>query len=275
MAARQAVFLGSWNGGFTFQGYIAQLAVLKNIVLADRVIPPAAFAGINGFWWNGDLTGSKISYGNVLQNEYTQPFTAIAAVCRFAAAGGGHNGVSGIIFTNVTAGTPFPGHEFWIDGNGKLTTRIINNASTALIDVNGSTFLADGKWHVVAMIYDGSGRAAGVNLHLDGVAETMTTVADTLGGQSIVSAGQNYMIGNQQSENFAMLGAIGLSRQYNVVKSQAFIQQFKINQLIPAIDFSCVLAPKLNEGGSNTTTGDLSASGLTGTLSSASVWLRG
>jgi len=114
-----------------------------------------------------------------------------------------------------------------------------------------------------------------VTLYVDGAVETKTVVADTLGGQSIISAGQSYMIGNQQSENFAMLGAIGLFRQYNVVKSQAFIQQFKINQLIPAIDSSCVLAPKLNEGGSNTTTGDLSASDLTGTLSSSSVWLRG
>lgn len=275
-AAPSTIFLGSWNNGFTFGGEIAQLAVFKNNIFADKVIPPAAFAGTNGWWWNGDIANSKITYGNVLQYEYTQPWTVIVAFCCLNAAGGGHNGVSGILFTNVTAGTPFPGYEFWIDGNGNLTVRIISNANTNLIDVHGGTNVADGRWHLGAATNNGSGLASGVQIYLDGVAETLTTVADTLGGNSIVSAGQNYLIGNQQNQlNFAMEGAIGLFRQFNAVKPLSYIQQYKINQLLPAVDSSCVLAPKLSEGGSNTTTGDLSSGGLTGTLNSAGCWLRG
>ena len=275
-ASPNTIFLGSWNNGFTFGGEIAQLAVFKNNTFADKVISPAAFTGTNGWWWNGDIANSKITYGNVLQYEYTQPWTVIVAFLLLNTAGGGHNGVSGILFTNVTAGTPFPGYEFWIDGNGNLTVRIISNTNTALIDVHGGTNVADGKWHVGVATNNGSGLASGVQIYLDGVAETMTAVADTLGGNSIVSAGQNYLIGNQQNQpNLAMEGAIGLFRQFNAVKPLSYIQQYKINWLIPPIDSSCVLAPALSEGGSSTTTADLSASGLTGTLNSSSCWLRG
>ena len=32
-----------------------------------------------------------------------------------------------IIFTNVLAGKPYSGYEFWVDWNGFLDVRIINN----------------------------------------------------------------------------------------------------------------------------------------------------
>ncbi len=280
-ASPATIFLGSWNSGFTFQGFIAQLAVCKNNPLADRVIPPAAFTGTNGWWWNGDAANSRITYGNVLAYEYTQPWTLVAAICCFAAAGGGHAGVSGIVFTNVTGpgNAAQPGYEFWPDGNGHMTIRVIHVANTAWIDVNGGTFIADGKWRVVAASYDGSGRAAGCKIYVDGMPETITVNADSLGGGSIISTyGANpngYVIGNQQGQSFGNIGAIGLFRQFNRVLSQSEIQKYKINMTLPPIDSSCVLAPALNEGGSSTTTADLSASGLTGTLNSASCWLRG
>ncbi len=261
------IFLGSWNGGFTFGGFIAQLAVIKNNQLANKIIPPAAFTGTNGWWWNADATNSKIGFGNVLQIERTQPWTVVAAICCMFAQGGGHNGVTGIVFTNVLAASPFTGYELWVDGNAKLTVRIINDAATNLIDVNGGTNLADGRWHVVAATYDG----------FDGVAEAKTVVSDTLTASIVSSAGQTYQIGNQQGLSFGSIGAIGLFRQYNVVKPLSFIQQFKINFTLPTSsnDATCVLAPSLSEGSSSTTTADLSASGFTGTMSSSAVWLRG
>jgi|GEM_PF-2521221 hypothetical protein len=269
-----SITLGSWNGANVFGGFIASMAVFNNTVLADRVIPPAAFTGTNGWWWNGDLTNSGISYGNILQYERTQPWTVVVAQILFALGGGGHNGVSGIYFTNVTAASPFPGYEFWVDGNGNATVRVINTNGTNLIDVHGGTVLADGKWHVVAATYDGSSRAAGVQIYVDGNPETMTVVSDTLTA-SIVASGQDYIIGNQQAVNFALMGAIGLFRQFNVVKSQAFIQNFKINYTVPPCDSTCVLAPKLNEGGSSTTTGDYSSNNFTGTMANGNQWLRG
>jgi len=279
-ASPMSLILGSWNGANEFGGFIAQLAVIRT-TLPAQVIPPAAFTGPNGWWWAGDAANSKISYGNVLQYEYTHPWTVICAVCCLFAPNSGPTGVTGMMFTNVPdpANAAFPGYEFWINGDGRPHVRLMHIAGAQFVGVYGSTNVADGKWHVLAASYDGSGLAAGVKIYLDGALETVTVESDTLGGNTIKSTDplhpNNYLIGNQTGEPFAMPGAIGLFRQFNTVKSQAYIQQYKINQLIPAIDSSCVLAPKLNEGGSNTTTGDLSGSGLTGTLSSSSVWLRG
>ena len=187
----------------------------------------------NGWWWAGS-TGAGISYGNVFQYEYTQPWTVIAAVLLLTNVGGGSTGVTGIIFSNVPDASPYPGYELWIDGNGAAHVRLINAFSTMYIGKYGSTNLADGRWHVVAATYDGSGLAAGVNIYVDGVLETMTVESDTLGGNSIKSTilghSNFYFIGNRSPSTDsgtgeigteALPGAIGLFRQFNTVKSQA------------------------------------------------------
>lgn len=278
-ASPATLTLGSWQGANLFGGYIQSLAV-SSTTFPAQVIPPPAFTGPNGWWWNGDATNSMISYGNVLTYEYTQPWTFIVAACLLNAPQSGISGVSGIFATNVPnpANSAFPGYEFWVNGNGNPHVRIINNIGSHFIGVYAPTNVADGLWHVFAASYDGSGLAAGVRIYIDGVLQTTTIEKDTLGGNSIISTDgahpNNYLIGNQTGVSFGFAGAIGLFRQFNVVKPPSFIQQFKINNLIPAVDGSCVLAPKLNEGGSSTTTADLSASGLTGTLNSSSCWLR-
>lgn len=272
-ASPTAIDIGYWNGAFEFGGYISQLAVFNAVQLPAAIIPPPGFVAATGLWWDGDQNNFGIVYGDVLDYEYTQPWTAIAAVCLLGCPNSNHNGVSGLIFTNVTAGTPFTGYEMWVDGNGFLTVRIINTTLTSFIDLHGSTFLPDGKWHVVAGSYDGSGLAAGVKLYVDGVAETITILSDNLTG-SIIASGQVYIVGNQQAQPYGFQGAIGLFRQYNVVKPQSFIANFQINMTLPPIDGTCVLAPKMTEGGTSTTTADASSSGLTGTLSADTYWLR-
>jgi Concanavalin A-like lectin/glucanases superfamily len=277
------ITIGSWNGGNNFDGYIAQLAVSK-AMFPDQVIGPEAFTGVNGWWWNADSVNSYISFGNILQYEYTQPWTVIAAINLLHYPNNGTSGVTGIIFTTVPshlAGS-FPGYELWVNGSGLLHSRILSEVS-GFIGKYGTTNLADGKWHVVAATYDGSGLASGLNLYVDGVLETMTTESDNLGGHSIKGTNptypNNYLIGNQTDENFGFPGAIGLFRQFNVVKVLSDIQAYAVNQRIPALDSSCVFAPSLQEGsgasGTNVTTSDLSGNGLTGTLSDAAQWLRG
>lgn len=284
-ASPTSVFLGSWNNAFEFgqtsppAGYIAQIAVFNGVQLPDAIIPPPGFIRSKGIWWNGDATNFKVSYGNVLQHEYTDPWTFIVAACVLTFPNAGVSGApDGIFFTNVptAAQNPgFPGYEFWVNGAGNLHVRIIHNIGTpAYIGKYGSTVIADGLWHVYAATYDGSGLAAGVSMYIDGVLETMTVESDTLGGGSIKDPNNNFEIANQTGLALGLPGAIGLVRQYNRQLSQAEIQNFNINKTIPAIDASCVLAPKFTEGGSSTTTGDDSASALTGTFPSASFWLR-
>ena len=52
--------------------------------------------------------------------------------------------------------------------------------SASQILVRGSTVLTNGTGYVLIVNYDGSGTAAGVSMYLNGVAETMTVVGDSL-----------------------------------------------------------------------------------------------
>lgn len=274
-----SINLGSYST-FAFDGFLSSVAVLTS-TLPDKVIPPPAFTGTNGWWWNGDATNSRILYGNILTYDWWQPWTVIVAACILFYPNTSLTGVTGMFFTNVPdpTNTAFPGYEFWVDGLGHLTVRLINTVGAHMVGVHGTTLVADGKWHVYAASYDGSGLAAGVKIYIDGVLETTTVEEDDLNQLSIISTTpsfpNNYMIGNQTGEIFGLPGAIGLFRQYSSRKSQAFIQNFQINKTLPPIDNTCVLAPLLNEGGSSTITQDASSNGFIGQLFSTSNWLRG
>jgi hypothetical protein len=268
-------------------GFIAQLAVFA-APLPDVLIPPPGFFAAKGLWWNGDSTNFGVRYGNILQLEWNNPWSFIAGAGALTHPGTGPTGVSGILFTNVSSPTnpAFPGYEFWIDGDGHLTVRIIHNITTNFIGVHGTTMVCDGKHHVFEATYDGSGLAAGVKLFVDAVQETASVESDNLNGLSIQGSGatgpggtnNSFMIGNQQDETLGLPGFIGFVRMYNRRLSLSELQNFNINKTIPPIDASCVLAPKFTEGGASTTTGDDSANGFTGTLgsttSSSNYWLR-
>lgn len=278
------IYVGSATPGFPsafLNGYIGQLAVIKTAPavapITNTVLP--AFTGPNAYWCNF-VTTSAINYGNVLANEYSQPWTVIAAVTDVLTAINSITVANGVIFTN-SKNSPYSGYEIWIPGTNVVGVRIISDFGAGFyLGKYGSTNIADGKWHVVAATYDGSGLAAGVNIYVDGVLETMTVEHDGLAGHSIIGpAGNNqYQIGNQTNA-LGLIGAVGLFRQYNVVKPLAFIQQFtgifSQNQQVPAIDATCVLAPDLSVGAPSLTVPDLSASHLTGTLTSVGCWLRG
>ncbi len=57
------------------------------------------------------------------------------------------------------------------------------------IKVEGSTPLTDGNWHYLTVTYDGSSLAAGIQMYIDGVPETMVIVKDKLDepGDSILN----------------------------------------------------------------------------------------
>jgi hypothetical protein len=56
------------------------------------------------------------------------------------------------------------------------------------IGIGSSVSVNDGRWHLVAATYDGSGKAAGVHLYVDGVGVAATTVLDSLSGSILNSA---------------------------------------------------------------------------------------
>jgi hypothetical protein len=183
--------------------------------------------------------------GNVLQYERTQPWTVMAAIKMFSKPPSDR---ANIIFTNVLAGKPYSGYEFWVDENGFLHVRLINNIANDYIGKIGTTNVCDGKWHFVAATYDGSSSAVGVNIYLDGALQAMTTESDTLTG-SIVAAGQLMLIGNQngRSSTYFARGYIDEFSIHNVVRSASYIAAISPTNL-PAIDSNVQLMYHFDEG---------------------------
>jgi Alpha-L-arabinofuranosidase B, catalytic/Concanavalin A-like lectin/glucanases superfamily len=218
----------------------------------------------------------NINLGNVLQYEYTQPWTVFGAIQIWGVTLGPQ-----IIFSNVTtnSGGPvpnsFPGYELWVDAehNCRLIVRVISNVTVnEYMGVYGTTSVCDLKKHFVAASYDGSGLAAGIKLYVDGVQETTAVETDSLGGHSIVFAGQSFYIGVQQTNGFPLHGMLGHFQLDNVVRSAGYIATYATPSSLPPIDGNTALSLALT-GGSGTTAIDSSGNGLNGTLTSANMWV--
>jgi YD repeat-containing protein len=87
------------------------------------------------------------------------------------------------IAAKMNNATPFRGWNVILNA-GKLQFQLISTWSTNAISVQGATNLANGAWHHVAATYDGSSQASGVDLYVDGVRETATTLVDSLSGET-------------------------------------------------------------------------------------------
>lgn len=229
--------------------------------------------------------GTEISAGNHLQYENTQAWTVVgtAVFCPFRQTG--YTNFAQIFFTNVAAGNPQPGFEMYVDSTGSATVghmviQVLDNQTPTFgsIALIGGTNNLDCKPHVYAGSYDGSKTIAGFHIYIDGVEETYTTFANNLGGTSSISPNA-FFIGNQLGSTapndwfnqFWPRGGIGYFQVSNVVRSQAYIQTATL-AAPPTKDANTVLEYLLTEG-TGTTTADTSASGFTGTLNAARMWI--
>ncbi|MBV9875984.1 MAG: LamG domain-containing protein [Verrucomicrobia bacterium] len=229
--------------------------------------PISAWVTTDGYGGNGcfDATDPPSGFvcGNVLPYERTQPWTVMAAIKMLSKP---PSGKANIIFTNVLAGEPYSGYEFWVDSNGFLHVRIISDIANNYIGKVGTTNVCDSRWHFVAETYDGSSSAAGVNIYLDGVLQAMTTESDTLTG-SIVAAGQQMLIGNQngRSSTYFARGYIDEFSIHNVVRSAGYIAAISPTNL-PQVDANVQLMYHFDEG-NGTIAYDASGNHLNATFS--------
>ena len=216
--------------------------------------------------------GEDCSAGHVLDFEHTQPFTAFAAIQMYNMPN-----TESVIIDNDDPGNNYAGYQLVVNGpslfssyGGRLLLRLMNNVFSTHIDVVGSTNVADGKKHFVAVSYDGSGLAAGVKLYVDGVQETMTTLSDTLSG-TMVSSGQTFLVGDQYG-NYTMHGSIGHVQIDTVARSPSYIASYSTPSSLPPIDAKTAISLSFTEG-SGTTAADASGNNHNCTLSSANMWV--
>jgi hypothetical protein len=258
--------IGSYNGENTFVGYLRRLKTILTAPIRPKpfVLP---FVGSHAMWFD---SGNYLSAGTILQYDRAQPWTVMTALNVSQLTGMGAN----VIFTNVVA-PPYSGYEMYLDENGKITVQLMSDYRQGMgrwIRVVGSQNVCDGNWHVVAATYDGSSKAAGIKVYVDGVQDANTTViSDNLSG-STVSSGP-LIIGNQMDalNMFHFNGALDNFIVFNDVRSPFYIVAHATSANPPSVDSNTALYYALEEGAGETTV-DWSSNHYNGTLADSVMW---
>jgi hypothetical protein len=75
----------------------------------------------------------------------------------------------------------YRGWDLWLDG-GRPAAHLIHKWPDNAIKVSTKNPLKPGQWHHIVLVYDGSSKAAGLRLYVDGVAQETTAQPDALAG---------------------------------------------------------------------------------------------
>lgn len=117
----------------------------------------------------------------------------------------------GAILTKIDEPRDFRGIDF-TNNRGLLEVHLVDKWSTSGIKVTPATArLENNKWQHVAFTYDGSSKASGVVIYLDGKAVELTVHNDTLAGNFDVA--EPWRVGRRKSGTF-LQGALDNIRIY-------------------------------------------------------------
>lgn len=148
-------------GGLYFDGY-TWLAAGQGVAF-DTATPFSATAWVNG------------------------PFEQDSAIIGRMRQGNGYTG------WELHVGTDAGG-----SARGRLNVWLINSFGASHIQVNSPVTVLDETWHHVAFTYDGSGKAAGVKIYVDGLDATGPATADNLAG-TVLAEDAELNLGSRQN----------------------------------------------------------------------------
>jgi len=154
---------------------------------------------------------------------------------------------------NSTYGFAYFGKSY-----GAIIARVVDSGGTA----HGTSFAwsADGRWHHLALTYDGSTQ----RLYLDGVLKASASWSG-----SIASSTYAVRVGDRETAHMYFNGLIALPRVYGRALSLAEIHRNIRNPLNPVRDGLVLFLPMVE--GSGTSVRDFSGYGNNGTIYGA-VW---
>ncbi|MBI3412177.1 MAG: DUF1553 domain-containing protein [Planctomycetes bacterium] len=118
--------------------------------------------------------GDSIELADVGDFEKHQAFTASAWVKT------PRRGTTGAIMARMDSpANKHRGWDFWME-NDRIGTHIINDWPGDALKVTAKTPLQPNQWHHVVVSYDGSSKAAGVRIHVNGVLQAVDVFTDNL-----------------------------------------------------------------------------------------------
>lgn len=167
--------------------------------------------GNSSLSFNGTTAYVSVANESNFDFERTQPFS-IEAWVKYPTAGSNQD-----IFSKMANTSPYTGYEFWIDTSNRLNFYLINSWTNNALYVNGQTTINDTNWHHIAVTYDGSSKASGVNIYIDGKKEILTVTYDTLSATILNNISP--MIGTRNNSTLFFSGSIDEVRISNIART--------------------------------------------------------
>lgn len=130
----------------------------------------------------------------------------------------------GIIARMDAPGDNYRGWDLWQNG-GSFAVHIIDTwPGNAIKVVTEQAVVNPDAWQHVFVTYDGSGKAAGVRIYVDGVSQKLRSEADSLEPDASIRAKSPLRIGQRTEGQFFEGGAIQDVRVYEILLSDADVQ---------------------------------------------------
>jgi len=103
---------------------------------------------------------------------------------------------SGAIFSKMDDKAAYRGFDLWME-NGRIGTHIVNTWQENALKVVSAEVLTPGKWQHLVLSYDGSHKAAGVKIYIDGKHSANQVQADSL--SATIATSQPFRIGSRST----------------------------------------------------------------------------
>jgi hypothetical protein len=161
-------------------------------------------------------TGSQITIPDVGDFDRTQPFTASAWVKIT------RRNSTGAVIARMDPKNKHRGWDLWLEAD-KPGTHIINAFPEDALKVVGNNPLPLNQWAHMAIVYDGSGKQAGVKVYMNGQQQPTTTQFDTL--KNTTRTEVPLTIGSRHNTERLFGNLIEDVRLYDRVLSPAEIEQ--------------------------------------------------
>ncbi len=120
------------------------------------------------------------------------------------------------------------GYEIGLNDKRAVTVRLFHDGTENAIDVSASGELPVGRWSHLAVTYDGSGKAGGVQVYRDGHAEKLDIHQDTLNGT--IAATAPLVLGTAKTDGPRFRGVVDDLRIFATNQTAEQIQEHSVGR---------------------------------------------
>lgn len=179
-----------------FRGDYSELPGLLNVALPKKIELPEHVEGKYGkaLAFNG---ANFLTLGDIADFDHHDHFSLGSWIKHSNA----HDRRAGIL-SRRNGEISRQGYDLTLTKDNKLSLRLIHHEGQDFLDVQTRTAIPAGQWTHVFATYDGSGKADGIRLYINGRVQPVKVNFDKLGRQSILN-GNDFLVGNWYSRNVA------------------------------------------------------------------------